>query len=112
MLGEERLYNAINRSAKSEVKKDLIKDCITGKVTSVQPLEIIAEGIPLKEHNLLIDKSLLEHTVNFTNLTGTTENGTISISSGSFLVPFSLSKGDIVVVIELNNGKYYVAGKV
>ena len=111
MLGEERLFDAINNSAKMEVEKNLIKDCITGKVTSINPLEVTANGIPLKERNLIIDEILLEHTVNFTNLTGTTENGTISISSGSFLVPCSLYKDDRVVVIELNNGKYYIAGK-
>lgn len=112
MLGEERLYDAINNSAKNEIKKELIKDCTIGEITSIQPIEINVEGIPLKEHNLIIDKNLLQHTVNFTNLTGTTGSGTISISSGSFLVSSALFKGDTVAVIELNNGKYYVAGKV
>ena len=112
MLGEERLYDAMCNAANVEAKKTIIKDATTGIVDDINPIKIICESVPLVERNLIIDKSLLAHTVYFSNLSGTTGGTSFNISDGSFLVPDALHKGDKVALIELNNGKYYVAGKV
>ena len=112
MLGEERLYDAMCNAANVEAKKTIIKDAAIGIVDDINPIKIIYESIPLVERNLIIDKNLLPHTVYFSNLSGTTGGTSFNISDGSFLVPDALHKGDKVALIELNNGKYYVAGKV
>ena len=112
MLGEERLYDAMCSAANVEAKKTIIKDATTGIVDDINPIKIICESVPLVERNLIIDENLLPHTVYFSNLSGSTGDTSFNISDGSFLVPSSLRKGDKVVLIELNSGKYYVAGKV
>lgn len=112
MIVDDKLYDAILNSTKHEVNKDLIKESTIGIINSVNPIEIKMQGFVLRERNLIINNDLLDHTINFTNLTGNTESGTINISNGSFFVPCKLNQNDRVILFELDNGKYFLAYKV
>lgn len=89
-----------------------IKEDEIGKVISINPLQISVGGLPLTKENVYINPTLLEHTMDFTTLTGTIGDSQTTISNGSILFKSNLHEKDLVALRLMKNGKYLVRCKV
>ena len=107
MLAEERLCDALDNQSKNAVT---LKETEIGFIVSVSPLQVKVKGLPLESKNIYINPDLLEHDekVNCT----TTINNEHSHSILNIHHYCKLKKDDMVAIIEMDNGKYYISNKV
>lgn len=106
---EEKFLKHTEKTAEDHIN---IKDLIIGKVTSINPLEIFCDGLPLYEKNLYINSSLLEHTREFETLTGTVGDSTMTITNGFITFKTELKDEDYVVLKEVDEKRYHLLYKI
>lgn len=109
MLSEDRLSNALQMHTRATID---LKEVKIGYITSVNPLQVKVEGNIIPNNFIYFNTDLLEHKINFNNLHGTVGDHETTISNGSFYVPMQLSVGDMVAMVKMNNGKYYLSSRI
>jgi len=106
---EEKLFKHIENTSDNYIN---IKDFEIGKVISLNPLEIICDGLPLYKENLYINPDLLENTREFKTLTGTIGDSRTTITNGSITFKTQLLENDYVILKEMNETTYYMLCKI
>lgn len=109
MNWEERMLKNVEKTSSSYID---IKELEIGRVISVDPLQIVNGELPLFSNNLYINPDLLEHTNEFTTLTGTIGDSIETITNGSIYFKSSLNKDDLVMLKKFNETTYIVMFKV
>ncbi len=103
MRWEEKLLGRIEKTSSDNID---IKEFEIGKIITSNPLEIKSDGLQLYEDNLYINSNLLEHTREFTMLTGTVGDSTMTISNGSINFKTQLKENSYVLLRKMGQDKY------
>lgn len=80
---------------------------MVGQVTSVNPIVVVAGGLPLNADDLFINKLLLQRTAQLNNIDGNLNGESVSGSISGELMPF-LAVGDNVLLIKESEAKHIV----
>lgn len=103
MRWEEKLLGRIEKTSSDNID---IKEFQIGKIITIDPLVINLDGLPLYNENLYINSNLLEHTREFTTLTGTVGDSTMIISNGSINFKAQLVENSYVLLREMTQNKF------
>lgn len=106
---EEKFLKHIENTADEYID---IKEIEIGRIISFEPLQIMIGELPLYKENLYINSDLLDHTKEFTTLTGTVGDKIITISDGCISFKTPLKDGILVALRQINKNKYLVICKI
>lgn len=108
MKWEEKMLRRIENTSSDHID---IKELEIGKVISIDPLQIICGELVLLKENLYINSDLLNHTREFTMLTGIVGDKSMTISNGSISFKATLEENNLVALRPINKNKYLVICK-